>query len=232
MNSPRFWSPTARVLGVIALFLTVPIAVGAVAVALRTRTVGTNLVTAAPVVAATIALLSLAVAAASTTANWQRGKRAATIDAWHTWSSDSLAHRKTVTRLIGTGSLTAAQGKALVDETVLPALQEPVSAEEQRSLAEAIRSTLNGLERLAVGVEMGVLDLTTLRRLGGTTITYCFERWEQYVLNRRNAENPAVAFEFAFVELEGLVQRLKSQSLLKRARAIDQAYVTARLRRH
>ncbi len=217
MQSPRFWSPRTRVAATLSIVAVLAVVAGTIRVLISSNSNWDNLVTAAPVAAATVALAALFFTATTSAGNLQRARREATIEQWIRWSSDTLPYRKEATRIFGKERLTAAQGKALAEGSELAG----ISSEDQQRAAECIRNTLNGLERIAVGVHMGVLDLTTLRRLGGTTIIRSYERWEPYIFHRRTTDVLDLRYKSAFTEVEDLVRRLKTHSLLQDKREID-----------
>lgn len=182
-----------------------------------------TLLSFAPVAAVLVALFSLIVTATGITANWTRGKRQSTIEAWVIWSQGSLPERKVITKYFGTQALSDEQGQALVELKELP----EIANQDRDRVAECIRNVLNGLERIAVGVEFGVYDLPTLRALGGTTIVRTFERSEAYIKYRRAASDETVRHVKAFVSVEDLVRRLESTSLLERKNNLDKARLEA-----
>ena len=229
--TPRYWSPAARTAAVVAILVLVPLVAGVLPVLVGWVKPDRALSSAAPIAAASVATISLVLTAFSTMSGWARTKRAATIEAYHRWNSDTIEYRKTVFRLIGDQALSPDQGRALVDRRPLPDIVLANGQQDQDLLAECIRSTLNGLERIAVGCDMGVFDPTTLRRLGGTTVARCFVRWEEYVKHRRTAQNGEEKFKNAFVELEDLVHRFQSHAAKAESRQIDLEWIAARSRR-
>lgn len=80
---------------------------------------------------------------------------------------------------------------------------------------------LNGLERIANGVHLGVYDIKAIRALGGTIVVREFERGEAYVTGRREATDEQRRQARAFVALQALVEELRSSSLDEERSKLD-----------
>jgi len=211
VEHPRFWRPRTRwlVAGPVALVLIV-----VWFLTTRFGFSGEALVSAAPVAGAVIALISLVATATSLIGNWSRQRREATIKAWNEWSDHNRESRRTITDCFGKPAMSVEQGTSLVEDEIL--------SDELVRGRRALVDTLNGLERLAVGVEMGVYDLPTLKRLGGTIIVRQYQRAEAYITARRNASDPLGRQATVYESLEYVCGLLRRGSLLDETRKIDE----------
>lgn len=165
----------------------------------------------ATMVAATVAVLSLVSTAVSTGISTRRQRRQATIEAWARWSDATVDHRRNVQRILGNDPFTGAQARALIDREGAPLLgrdRTEVPATDVAVVKHAISQILNGLERIATGVEVGVYDEMTLRILGGSIIVGHFRRAQTYIEERRATSNISRRQVNAFRALENLCQRM------------------------
>ncbi|WP_182111670.1 DUF4760 domain-containing protein [Actinotalea sp. JY-7876] len=165
----------------------------------------------AAMVGAVIALASLVTAATSTLASWRRNKRESTIDAWAAWSESTADARKMITLHLGRKQVSAQQAAALLQKGMALTDQsgQPLTADTRLELKHSVTLVLNGLERLANGVAVGVYDLGTLARLGGTTIVRSHERFDPYIDILRRTEVKELRQERAYVALDGLARELR-----------------------
>ncbi|MGB3762428.1 MAG: DUF4760 domain-containing protein [Ornithinimicrobium sp.] len=227
MPDVRFWSLTRWILVLSGLV----IAVACLAVAYRINQ-DDNFVksvrASAPVVAALIALLSLVATSVSLSFNWRRQRRESTLAVWIEWSDKNNAARRTATRLLSMQALTAIVGRAIADNA--PVVEGDIDLTDPAIRGEAGRavvSILNGLERIAVGVNLGVFDASTLRELGGTIIVREFERNRAYIDARRTATNELRRQANAFTALESLVNDFNSRRLREERKDLDRRRLTA-----
>jgi hypothetical protein len=183
-----------------------------------------SVVDRAPVVAATVALLSLAVAAASAVATWRRQKREATLKVWAEWSIDSVEARRELSALFGKNNITRDQARSLMvgSPPLMDINGNQLDDVRRREVLHSIVGILNGLERLAVGANLGAFDSATLKALGGTIIVRTFNRLQPYIEERRTTEHEHLRQRTAFVDLQWLVAEIESRNLLARKREVDQ----------
>lgn len=164
----------------------------------------------APVVAATIATLSLALTAWNIYLSSRRRRRQATLEAWIAWSAATVEARMSITRFLGTGVITATQAQELVEKTALHDHNGNVLSSDQRAeVGNATVLVLNGLERLAVGVDLGIYDIKTLSMLGGTIIKRTRDRFAPYIAGRREAKDLDLRQARAFVALDSLAEEME-----------------------
>lgn len=166
----------------------------------------------APIVAAGIATLALVWNATNTYRSGRRAKREATIEAWVAWSEATDEDRMTLSKLLGTATIGAQQAKALVEPGVtLQGKSQSLSMEEKQQAMHSITKVLNGLERLAVGVELGVFDLRTLEVLGGTIIKRSRERFAPYIVARREDPDLSLRQTRAYLALDKLAADIQQR---------------------
>ncbi len=173
---------------------------------------------------AVIALASLVTVTFATWMNWRATRRQATLEAWTKWSDDTVAERKLISKMLGPRELTSAQAQALAHgSSELPTrpirilgvivrrgTAPPLFTDTERAnLVHAAVAVLNGLERLAVGVELGVYRRAVLVDAGGTIIKRTFERFEPYIVLRRTHPEPQRRQEKAYVALEKLAMQIR-----------------------
>jgi hypothetical protein len=176
----------------------------------------------APVLGASIAVLSLVVAATASVMNWRRQKREASIKAWIDWSDSRFESRKITQKFFGDKPLSAEQGLALVARKGLKNKDgEECDHDTLAQVGNAVVHILNGLERLATGWNLNVYDAKTLRALGGTTIVGMYKQYGKYVWARRTAEDEAERRRNAFVELHRLVRAIQMADLSDTKRELD-----------
>lgn len=181
----------------------------------------------ATLAATIIALASLVTVTFATWMNWRATRRQATLEAWTKWSDDTADDRKLISKVLGVETLTPQQAETLVKGTqsptptasptrlqklfkrTAPSAEGNFTAEQQRALVHAAVAVLNGLERLAVGVELGVYRRAVLIDVGGTIIKRSYERFEPYIELRRTHPDPVRRQEKAYVALERLAHRIR-----------------------
>ncbi|MFT3969956.1 MAG: hypothetical protein QM695_06670 [Micropruina sp.] len=128
-----------------------------------------------PVLAALVAVVSLTSSAINSAANHRRQLREATLKAYSGWSDTTLSQRVALRESLGERVLSQSIAAELAGDPNAP---QGLSPEFRPRVRKDIVEVLNGLERLAVGVELGVYDLVTLRSLAGTIIVRYWERFE------------------------------------------------------
>lgn len=226
----KFWSVRHWAVALAGVVVLVALVYGGVQLA-NDATLRDAIASTAPIAAVTIALLSVVVTSIGLASNWRRQQRAATLKAWSEWSDKSQPHRRTLSDFYGTHALTREQGTALVlAAEPRPADELTEEIKELRRVLKALVLVSNGLERIAVGVELKVFDLRTLRAVGGTIVVRHFQRTEGYVKARREAANLDVRQEKAYLSLEAISDLLDQQQIREKDRAIDKKRL-ARLRR-
>jgi hypothetical protein len=221
LSSPRFWRTRSKWVALTSVVLTAVVVVGLVETfSTRSRTAGVE--KAAPIGAALIALASLLVAAINVATAASRGRKQATVDVWTKWSDSTVEARKALTRLLGQQALTAAQAQGFVErQGVVPGANgQPLTSEQRAEAANAMIEVLNGLERVSVGVEMGVYDLATLRALGGTIVVREYTRFSAYIVARQTAQLPAGQAR-VFIALANVSDLLERRSIVDKKQEID-----------
>ncbi|MDQ1746925.1 MAG: hypothetical protein QOD07_1188 [Frankiaceae bacterium] len=223
---PRFWRPRTQWTAAVTAALVVVAIVALVLVALDKHG-RSDLARAAPVAAVVVGLLSLVVTAATFAASWRRGKKQATIRAWIEWSDSTVETRRLISNLLGPGNLTEAQSRALATAgaRVKGKSGQFLSAANKEKAIVAIATMLNGLERIAVGVETGVYDLGTVRKLGGTICVRSVQRCYWYIRARREFVDEPHRQKTVFLSLELLASQLERKSILDRKTEIDKTRI-------
>lgn len=182
-------------------------------------------------ISASLAVGSLFVAAASAYSAVIRAKRKDTLEAWKAWSDGHSQARRYVTDVLGAAEISDAQALALTaNHTLQDKNGKDLSSDDRQKLREHIADILNGLERLAVGVELGIYDEDVLRLIGGTIIVRTFERFEPYIINRRTRATTRTRQSRAYTELEVLVKMIESTTLKERIQGDQRAIDDARLK--
>ena len=231
MEHPRFWARRTRALIILA---SIGIATGAwlLAEAFARRSFMDGVVKDAPALAVAVALISFVATAFNLAASWTRTRREATIKVWTEWSDSHYKDRRKVTMVFGEVAMTEAQGQALVNGGILhDAYGVALTDRQKAEAANALVSMLNGLERIAVGVELGVYDLATLSNLGGTIFARTFERARPYIHARREASEITKRQSLAYVSLQNISALLERKRLVHDRREIDRNRLAALQRR-
>jgi len=183
-------------------------------------------------VAAAVAVGALFVASYSAYSATVRAKKKDTLEAWNSWSDDYRAARRELTRDLGMGEISDEQAKALVvGDTELKNKQGTTLSEEKRKLLDDhVCDMLNGLERLAVGVELGIYDEAVLRLMGGTIIARTYERFEPYIDATRQANSTRKRQSRAYTELTVLYHLIEEPRRIASWRSSQKTVDTARLK--
>ena len=159
-----------------------------------------------PVLAALVAVVSLTSSAINSAANHRRQLREATLKAYSDWSDSTLDQRVSLRESLGEKALSQSIAAELAGD---PNASQELTDEVRTTVRKEIVEVLNGLERVAVGVELGVYDLVTLRSLAGTIIVRYWERFEPYVSAKRGLSNPALRQKAIYLALESLAADLQ-----------------------
>lgn len=168
----------------------------------------------APVLATGVATGSLVVAAVTTWGGWRRNKRQATIEAWNAWSDACYSDRVLLSKELGPKTISSAQATSLtMVGAVLEGRNGPLTLEAKQEVGHSISRVLNGLERLAVGVENGIYDVKPLREIGGTIIVRTFERFEPYIIARRESSDIEARQSRVFKSLGRLVGDIRRKDM-------------------
>lgn len=165
----------------------------------------------APVAAAAVALISLIVLMMTSWNTWTATRKQATLEAWSAWSDRTAADRKLLTDTLGAHALSTEQGAALADraKTLHDLRGEEVVGDEREKIVHALAQVLNGLERLAVGVEVGIYRRRVLVHVGGTIIKRSYERFEPYIEHKRSLPDKSRRQERVYEALEGLARQIR-----------------------
>jgi Domain of unknown function (DUF4760) len=182
---------------------------------------------AAVAVAAGGALVVTALSASRAAA---RVKRKDTLEAWVKWSDDTREARRDVLRVLGEEQFTPDQAKALAGDAgdeLRDKHNTVLDEAERRKLSDEVHDILNGLERLAVGVRLGIYDVAVLRRMGRTIIALHCERFEPFIKVKQNAKPTTERGSGPYTELAVLYRMIEGPRLIKmlrgRGRSLDAA---------
>ncbi|KAF0957319.1 DUF4760 domain-containing protein [Rhodococcus sp. T7] len=137
--------------------------------------------------AAVVALSSLVATAVAAYNAFARSRRKDTLAAFSLWSDKHYPVRVALSKQLGSHRISREQALALV--TAAPLNDKngaPLSQEDKQQAREQICEVLNGLERLATGVNLGIYDERVLRKIGGTIIVRTYERFEPYIRARHS----------------------------------------------
>jgi hypothetical protein len=169
----------------------------------------------AAIVGGVVAVTSLVSTAISTGFATRRQRRQDTIEAWTAWSDGNTEHRKLLFKHLGSNQLSPDQAKGLLDRDhgLIDRNGNTVSPEIRADIKHAQTAVLNGLERLAAGVNFGVYDELTIRELGGSIIVSQYDRAMPYIDLRRSTERVDLRQKRVFTALEGLVNSLKKTAI-------------------
>jgi hypothetical protein len=198
----------------IAIIVAILLAVVVLSLTVNVPKLITTIAPGAPVVAAAIATVSLALTAWNTFLNARRRRRQATLEAWIAWSAATVDARMSITRFLGTGVIFATQAQALVEKTTLQDHNgKELTADQHAEVGNATVLVLNGLERLAVGVDLGIYDIKTLSMVGGTIIKRTRDRFAPYIAGRREAKDLDLRQTRAFVALDKLAEDMERRRI-------------------
>lgn len=216
----KFWSPASRAALYIAVtVLGIVVLIGVQGV--REDGLVAGLRSAAPGIAVIIALSSLVITTVGLLGNWNRQKRQATLEAWISWSDKSVPLRQAVTKHVGEKTWSSSQGLALASKKKIPKCAALPGSEDYAELGNAVVGILNGLERLAVGVSLGLYDIQMLRSLGGTVIVRNYERFESYIEGRQSKQVGDHQQSRAYTTLPLLVAELQRRSNRAEGKKLD-----------
>ncbi|OBH82481.1 DUF4760 domain-containing protein [Mycobacterium sp. E2989] len=143
---------------------------------------------------AVVAGAALAVVACSVYRSGRRRKRKDTLEALGKWADDTRQARRDVTRVLvenEKNEVTEVQAKALLggpDSTLKDKYGTALDESERRKLGDQVRDILNGLEMIALGVQMDVYDRVVLRRMGRSVIARTYKQLEHYIKCMQNEE--------------------------------------------
>jgi Domain of unknown function (DUF4760) len=115
---------------------------------------------------------------ASKSLDHERRCKEATFHYWQGLQESALAARRLLTQHYGSDEMTSAEAAKLV-----LAANGAVGDERDRysEVLYGLREYLNGLERLALGIEMSIFDLDVIDAMGNTTVRRAWERNHAYI---------------------------------------------------
>lgn len=147
----------------------------------------------APPLSALVASLALLLSAYTYARTSRRARQAVTYEAWGSWNDATRQQRRQMHNKYPTfDEATAASLAALTSvplkETATP--EEHVMAEDSHKIG----SYLTGLERIAVGCERGLYDLSELEKLGTKIIVSEWRIHQNFILAVRKARSHDKAF--------------------------------------
>lgn len=177
------------------------------------------------ILAALLAVLGLIASAVTAAANFRRQRREATLTAYNKWSDDTLNTRIELRKCLGGAVLSDDLGAELAGDPTLETRRFDDSAIER--ITKDIVVVLNGLERLAVGVNLGVFDLLVIRQIAGTIVIRYWNWFQPYVLAKRRLSNPQRRQQAVYLELESLAGQLAALHDPEDEHPIDQSRLHA-----
>lgn len=164
-----------------------------------------------------VAVLSVGVAAGSALNASRRQRRSDTMEAYSAWSDRSAENFEILRahNCIQQQVLEEALVHCLLRPTdfTYEQRQELLNCTDEnkiRHIRSTLAKTLNGLERIAVGVSDGVYDETTLKRIAGSAIIKTATQYRRYILAARYGAYGTKENPLAFVHLDQLVTELKA----------------------
>lgn len=83
--------------------------------------------------------------------------------------------------------------------------ERAISIHDENEDISAINNVLNLYERLSLGVNMGIYDLKTINRISGKLLIDNYERFQEYILYRRELKKAPNAWK----EFETLIEKLR-----------------------
>ncbi|WP_285115124.1 DUF4760 domain-containing protein [Leifsonia sp. fls2-241-R2A-40a] len=171
--------------------------------------------TFAPVFAVVIALASFVLLSLTSWANWRSARRQATIEAWNDWSEGCTEARRRLSQTLGMRTISPDQARALATqgETLFDRDGKPISHDDKQAVLNDVVEVLNGLERLAVGVRLGLYRREVLVLVGATIIKRTYERFEPYITFRRTSPDSDKRQERAFSQLDLLVGHIRQNEV-------------------
>jgi Domain of unknown function (DUF4760) len=183
----------------------------------------------APTMSAVVGGGSLFVAAIAAYGAVARSRRKDTLEAWVKWSDGTIDARRELTRVLGAKTITDEQAKALTEDVqLLDKNGAPLDNDAREKLRGQVGDVLNGLERLAVGVELGIYDEAVLRLIGGTIIARTYERFKPYITARQE-DTFKDRQTRAYKELKTLYSLIEEPHLLATLHGNREEIDTARL---
>lgn len=175
--------------------------------------VAPTLAAGAAIISVLIAALALVVTAYSNYQGWQRQKRQATIEAWTSWSSTTREARLRILGLIGIKSITSEQAQSILKREPFQSHAGPVTAKQSEQLYRDTVEVLNGLERLAVGIEDDAYDSKTVRNMGATIVVRLHGTFAQYIKLRQTMSDDERKQQRAYIALGRLALEFRGHEL-------------------
>lgn len=162
-------------------------------------------------------IASLTVAAISLLTSSRRQRRLETLKAYAEWSDKTRENFIYLSSRIDLNTgLSDSQVRVILEpdraskeDLLLICCETPGQAE---MVGRSIRSILNALERLSLGVHEGVYDKSTLNYMAGTSMTRRYERFKRYIVAVQRGVHSADDNSNAYKNLEWLVDDLREIS--------------------
>ncbi len=185
----------------------------------------------AVILSVVMSVLTLVTAIGALTINSQSERIRATIEAWAHLSDNVMGTTKADLRpLLGRGRITDEQARAMIFHDARGFRKPNGEMATQAEIAAAkarLSQILKDMERLGVGVNLGVYDAKAVYYLGRTRYISMYEYLEAYVeCLRGSADRPRVVDQpGAYSEAEMLKSRLEAMGEKTRLRQINRKYI-------
>ncbi|WP_367405057.1 DUF4760 domain-containing protein [Kocuria marina] len=172
-----------------------------------------------------VAVFSIFITAISSIITISRAKRLQTLTAWSNWFDTTKDDRLRIIRHFSGQQPTFME----VELLTTPAKRTPenlaVSSfgdkNELEDIKRKIMEVLSGLERIAVGVEEGIYDVDTLRRIGGSSIIRYHDRFDDYIQYLQTHPDKNIRQERAYKSFAQMAAEIKEQNdkIIRKERA-------------
>lgn len=158
-----------------------------------------------------VALAGVIVAATVFVLNTRISRRAATVEAWRAWATDTSAARIRLSQNFP--ALRMSREDALRIRVLTPPApwwNRSLAAERTRMQESRrdINVILNGLARIAMGTQAKILDRKLLSSIASRRIAAAYIRFEEYILVVREGQPTRPAQPGAFAELTRLATEM------------------------
>ncbi|MBT2475879.1 hypothetical protein J7E68_15175 [Microbacterium sp. ISL-103] len=154
-----------------------------------------------------IAFAGVLVAVSVFVVNTRIARRSATIEAWREWAKESSAARTRIGQAFPALRMTREDALRIRTRTSPAPWWHRRDGARRVALQDSrrdITQILNGLERIAVGARIRIVDRRLLRRIAGTRIPAAYILFEEYILVVREGQPTRPPQPRAYAELTRL----------------------------
>lgn len=147
-------------------------------------------------------------------------RRAATLDAWKSWSS-LRQERMLINAHVPQGEITEEQAQALATPglTFRDRHGCDLTYEQKTALLDAVLAVLNGLEHLAVGVRYKIYHRDVIVMQGGTNTLIMRNRFRPYIEYTRRGSTLKTSQKRAWTQLDKLCDYIEARRAKEDKRA-------------